>query len=270
MVPRFTSPNPVNANEIVGFDGMESSVGLREGKAFGASGPPTRTYATFTWNFGDGSPEVKGFEPGAPTCEAPWVSPCAGSIFHAYTYGGSYQVTLTVTDVAGNVSTVTHEVAVNGPPAPVPSTTPPGSTPGSTPGKATVPIVNPIAAAAVLSRSLKLALRKGLAVRYTVNEQVAGNFEVLMSSVQAKKLGLHGTPVSGLPAGTRPQVMIARAVLVTTKAGGSTFRIKFSRHVAARLRHARRVPLLLRMFVRNAASKSPATTTVLSSVTLSG
>ncbi len=34
MVPRFTAPNPVNVGESVGFDGMESTVGLIEGLGF--------------------------------------------------------------------------------------------------------------------------------------------------------------------------------------------------------------------------------------------
>jgi PKD domain len=268
LIPRFSSPDPVNATEVVAFDGMESTVSLLEGKAFGPSGPPTTTYATYSWNFGDGTPEVKGFAPGAPTCEAPWLSPCAGSILHSYVYGGTYKVTLTVTDVAGNISNVAHEVVVIGPAAP--SANPSASNPGSNPGDTTHTIVNPVAAVAVVSRSLKNALRKGLSVRYSVNEQVAGRFEVLISSALAKKLKLHGVPASGLPAGTPPQLMIAKAVLVTTKAGRSTIQIKFSKSIAARLSRAHRVPLLLRMFVRNAASKSPATTTVLSSVVLTG
>jgi hypothetical protein len=274
MTPRFTAPNPVNSGEIVGFDGMESTVGLLAGKAFGASGPPTETYATFSWNFGDGSAEVRGYAPGSPPCELPWLSPCAGSIFHSYTYGGTYTVTLTVTDVAGDVGSVSHQVTVNGPQRPGSPAAANAGTSGSGSGSAGdrsgTPIVDPVAAATVLSHSLKTALHHGLTVRYSVNEQVAGNFEVLMSSTQAKKLGLHGTPVSGLPAGTPPQVLIGRAVLVTTKAGANSIQIKFSAHVTAQLKHAHRVPLLLRMFVRNAASKSPATTTVLSSVVLSG
>ena len=125
LVARFTAPNPVNANEIVGFDGMESTVSLIRGNAFGPSGPPTTTYATFGWNFGDGTPEVKGFAPGAPLCEAPWLSPCAASAFHAYQYGGTYTVTLTVTDVAGNLTSVAHELTVAGPPAPAQRRRPP-------------------------------------------------------------------------------------------------------------------------------------------------
>jgi hypothetical protein len=273
LVPRFTAPNPVNTNEIVGFDGMESSVGLIEGKTFGASGPPTTTYATFSWNFGDGSPEVKGYAPGSPTCEAPWLSPCAGSIFHSYAYGGKYTVTLTVTDVAGDTSSTTREVVVDGPPAPPPApatTTTSGTTTTTGSGSTGAKIIDPIARAAVLSRSLKRALRKGLSIRYSVNEQVAGHFEVLISAALARKLHLHGSPATGLPSGTPPQVMIARAILVTTKAGTNTVQIKFSKTVDARLRKAGQVPLLLRMYVRDAASKSPATATVLTAITLGG
>ena len=118
LIARFTAPNPVNTGEIIGVDGMESTISLIEGKAFGPTGPPTKTYATFSWNFGDGTPEVKGYAPGAPICEAPWLSPCAASAFHSYQYGGKYNVTLTITDVAGNTGSVTHEVIVNGPAKP--------------------------------------------------------------------------------------------------------------------------------------------------------
>jgi hypothetical protein len=286
LVPRFTSPTPVNSNELVDFDGMESTVSEFKGSTFGASGPPTTTYATFSWNFGDGTGEVKGFAPGAPSCTAPWASPCAASAFHSYVYGGKYQVTLTVTDVAGNVAAVTHEVVVTGPPPPAPpasgapvtgstgaSTTGASTTGGSSGGgsKGSGPgIVTPLAKAGVSSRSLRTALRRGLAVIYSVNEQVAGHFEVLMASTLASKLKISGPAATGLPAGTPPQVVIAKAVLVTTKGGQSTVHIKFSKKVTGRLKHVHSVPVLLRLVVRNASVSSPQTATVLSSVTLAG
>jgi hypothetical protein len=275
LVPRFTAPNPVNANEIVGFDGMESSVGLLKGGVFGATGPPTTTYATFRWSFGDGN-EASGFAPNSAPCEAPWLSPCAGSAFHSYQYGGVYHVKLTVTDIAGNVSAVEHEVTVNGPPAPTEVPSVGGSVGGSTPGGGSgstpgvVPSVpNPVAAASVISQSLKSVLRNGLVVRYSVNEQVAGHFDVLLDRATARRLKITGTPAVNLPAGTPPELVIAKAILVTTKGGRSAVRIKFSKRTAARLAHTHKVKLTLRLIVRNASPTSPASTTVLSSFTLS-
>lgn len=271
LVPRFTAPNPVNANDIVGFDGMESTVGLLEGDAFGASGPPVKTYATFTWNFGDGSPDVTGFAPGAPLCEAPWLSPCAASIFHSYTHGGSYAVTLTVTDVAGNKASVVHNVSVAGPPAAAPAA-PPGSTsPGGSAGASggagspnLIPL--PTVSAAVASRSLRNALRKGLTVRYAVSERVAGHFEVLLAASIARRLGLHAPRAVGLAPGTPPQVLIGKAILVTTAGGTNTAHIQFSKNTASRVGRLHSVTLLLRLIVHNASAKS---STALTTVTLS-
>jgi PKD domain len=280
LVPRFVGPNPINAGEPIGFDGMASTVSLLQTDAFGPSGPPTLTYATFTWNFGDGT-VVKGFAPGSPICEAPWLSPCAGSIFHTYAYGGTYEVTLTVTDVAGHSATTNDEISVAGPAAPgaaVPATPEIAATPATTPTPSTTPSttpagttpVKPVAATAVASHSLKKAIAKGLVVNYSVNEQVAGHFEVLLSRSLARKLKIGGAPATGLPAGTPPQLVIAKALLVTTKGGHNTVDIKFSKLVAAKLKHAHSAPLMLRLIVRNASSSSPASTTVLSPITLAG
>ncbi len=283
LVPRFTAPDPVNSGETVSFNGMGSTVSLLQTPSFPASGPPTETYATFAWNFGDGT-EAKGFAPGSAPCEAPWLSPCAGSVFHTYAYGGTYEVTLTVTDVAGHVGVETHPVTVVGPPPPGspgaaggsgsgsgsagPGSAGPGS--GSGKGAGATPPGKPVASAALASRSLKNALKKGVAIGYSVNEQVTGHFEVLMSRKLAHKLKIGGTPALGLPAGTPPQLVIAKAILVTTKGGRSVVHVKLPKKVVARLRHAHRAPLMLRLIVRNAASTHPETTTVISSATLAG
>jgi hypothetical protein len=129
--------------------------------------------------------------------------------------------------------------------------------------------VNPIAAAAVISRSLKTVLHKGLVVRYSVNEQVAGHFEVLLDSATAKRLKIAGTPAVGLPVGTPPEVVIAKAILVTTKGGRSALRIQFSKRTASRLAHTHKIKLMLRLTVHNATPGSPVSTTVLSSFILS-
>ena len=267
LVPRFTPPSPVKSNEIVSFNGMESTVGLSKGIAFSEAGAESTTYGTFTWNFGDGSPAVTGFAPGAPTCEAPWLSPCAASVLHSYTYGGEYDVTLTVTDVAGNVSSVTHDVVVSGPAAPTPGAV--GGAPGGSgsggPSAIAAPIT-PIASASILSRSLRTVAAKGLLVAYSVNEQVAGHFDVLIPSSTAKRLKISGTPATGLPAGSAPELVIAKAVLVTTKAGKAKTTIRLPKRVAAALKHARRAGLMLRLSVHNSAAV-PVTT--IASATLS-
>ena len=276
LVPNFTAPSPVNSGETVGFDGMGSDIALDAGTKYSAGGSPEPTYATYTWNFGDGTPTVSGYAPGSPECALPWLSPCAASVFHSYQYGGKYIAILTVKDVGGNVSRTEHEVVVNGPPPPSPAVPPAfagaagqaagAGAPAGAGGAAVTP--SPVAAAAIVSRTLKNALHSGLVVRYSVSEQVAGHFEVLLSRAIARRLGIGGAPAVGLPAGTAPQVVIAKAILVTTAAGRSSIKIQFSKHTAARLGRLHKVSLMLRLIVRNAASHNPATTTVVSNITL--
>ena len=281
--PKFTAPARVNSGDIVGFDGMESDLTLNEAESYPGGVGPTPTYDTYSWSFGDGSAPVTGFAPGAPACTTPWLSPCAASVFHSYTYGGEYTVQLTVTDIAGNVASTQQTVTVVGPPPPAPpapggsggsstgSSTSGGSSTGSstTGGTAATIFPNPQATAAIISHSLKTAARKGLAVRYSVNEQVAGRFEVLLPAATAKRLGISGTPAVGLPAGSPAQVVIAKSILVTTKGGRSTVSIPFTKRTSGRLGHSRKLTLTLRMVVRNATAHTPASTTVVTAATLS-
>jgi hypothetical protein len=282
LVPQFTSPNTVNAGDIVGFDGMESDIALNAGTNFPGGGSAQPNYATFAWNFGDGTPTVSGFAPGAPPCTSPWLSPCAASVYHSYQYGEVYNVTLTVTDIGGNTATTSHPVTVIGPPRPTKeqssggagsvaqssassSSSSSGASGGS--GGGTKAVVNPTATASIVSRSLRNVLRNGLVVRYSVNERVTGRFEVLLATSVARRIGLHGSPATGLAKGTAPQTIIGRAILVTTAGGRSTVKVQFSKATAARLRHLHGASLMLRLIVRNA---SAGTATVLSTISLSG
>ncbi|HEV3046691.1 MAG TPA: hypothetical protein VGY13_04960 [Solirubrobacteraceae bacterium] len=289
--PEFNLPNAVKAGETVGFDGMESRITLNQGVKFSASGKEEPNYPTFTWNFGDGSPEVSGYAPGAPDanspaatpCPAPWLSPCAASTFHSYQYGGTYEVTLKVTDVGGNTASVTRTITVEGPPRPGSGGSGSGSGTGSSSGSGSgssagsgsgstgthpAGVAAPVAAAAVLPQSLRGALRRGLVVSYSVNEQVAGHFEVLLSKSLAHRMGISGTPATGLAAGTPPELVIAKAILVTTAGGRSAVHIQFPKRTAKRLAHAHRLTLMLRLIVHNASTTNPATTSVLTSFTL--
>jgi hypothetical protein len=279
LQPHFTAPNPVNSGELAGFDGMESNISLNWGTTY-VAGVPKPTYAFYTWNFGDGTPTVSGFAPGASPsspgqvhCSAPWESPCAASEFHSFQYGGTYNVTLTVTDTGGNTASFTDAITVDGPARPTPPSPGSGSAGAgasagapATPGAGAKPLVpGPVATQSILSSSLSKTLSKGLVVRYSVSQQATGHFEVLLAASIAHRLGLHPPLAGGLPAGTPPQVVIAKALLVTTKAGRNTLKIQFGKVTAKRLRRLHKVPLMLRLTLRNPGG---GTTTVLSKLTL--
>lgn len=271
LAPQFTATSPVDAGEVVGFDGMESDIDLDAAVSYSQSGSPQPNYATYVWNFGDGSPGVSGYAPGAPACSTPWLSPCAASVFHAYTYGGTYDVTLTVTDVGGNVASVTHPVTVVGPPPPTPGVTAApagaaGSPPAGSGAVAAKPAPTPTLAAAVSSHSLRNVLRHGLVVRYLISERATGHFEVLVPASLARRLHLSGPRATELPAGTPPQTVIGKAYLVTTAGGHNSVTIQLSKANAARLAHVSSLTVMLHMVVRNAFSHA---VSLLTSVTLS-
>ena len=278
IVPAFTAQNPIRSGDVATFSATQSDVTLGVQK--------------YTWTFGDGTGTAVDCESRVPTNG---FSPqeCTGqsgtnitnpvaSTQHVYTYGGTYPVSLTIADYGGNTATVSHEITVSGPappspPAPTPETstsgttrssgiaTSPGKTPPGTPG--TTGHAPPTATQAVVSRKLPSVLKNGLVIHYSVSEQVAGRFEVLLASSIARKLGIHGAGATGLAKGTTPQTIIAKAILVTTKGGQSTYKLKLSKATAARLRKLPKVALMIRLVVHNASS--PAVTTVLNTVNLS-
>jgi hypothetical protein len=106
-------------------------------------------------------------------------------------------------------------------------------------------------------------------VRYSVNERVAGYFQVLLSRALADRLGVTGPPAQGLPSGSPAAKVIATALLVTTKGGGSVLHIRLSSRTGARLRRVGRLPVTLRLIAHNASS-APISATVLAKATLTG
>jgi hypothetical protein len=276
LAPSFTPASQVNAGDLVTFDGNESDITLEQSAdATPATQPLYR--ATFSWNFDDGTPVVSGPGFSGPSS----ATPLYASVVHAYQYAGTYRPSLTIIDAAGNTETVVETLTVVGTPPPggeaeaggvgaragagAGAGAGPGTGTGATPGKVTP---GPVAHAAATSRSLGDVLRRGLTVSYSVNEQVAGHFEVLLDQRTAKRLKITGSTAFGLPAGTPASLVIGRALLVTTKGGHSTLHIKFAKKTVARLRGVHRLALTLRLVVRNASSQSPQTTTVLSTVVL--
>jgi hypothetical protein len=276
----FTTPNRIHSGDVATFNASESVVSLGIQK--------------YVWSYGDGTgAEVNceqrvptnGFQPQECTSASGTGNPNpVASIAHTYTYGGNYEVSLTVTDYAGNTSSVIHTVSVDGPAPPAPPAPGPGpgtgtgtgtgsgsgssSSSDTTGGGAGAEAAKPkvVATQAATSHSLASVLRNGLVVRYSVSSQVAGRFEVLLASSVAKKLGLKGPAATGLAKGTPAQIVIAKAILVTTKGGHSSYKIKFSKATAAKLRKLRKVSLMVRMVVHNPSSPVP--TTVLSTVNL--
>ncbi len=301
LVPSFTIPSTVNSGEIVGFNGMESDVTLDWGTAY-KSGKATPTYATYEWNFGDGT-TVTGYAPGAPSanspstspCESPWIAPCAASAFHSYTYGGTYQVTLKITDTGGNVASLTKPITVEGLDAPSgaapgglpgggsPSVVPPGALAPTSPtkpkagsksskgtGGSKTPLPRPVATAIVTTTSLGKAVEEGLDVRYSVNQQVAGHFEVLIPTRLAKRLKIKGQAAKGLPKSMARQTVIAYALLVTIRRAHGTISISIPPTAGARLASLHHVTLTLRLAVRNASRTQPKTTLLMTAVKLRG
>jgi len=262
LEPFFTAPNPVNSGDIVGFNGTESDITL-DAPAEGL--PADEPYAppSYAWNFGDGS-AASGIHD--------------ASVFHTYQYGGKYDVTLTITDSGGNVETTDRPITVNGPPPPgspgAPGGPGSGSTAGSPGGSSGGSSANgnggtpaPVATDAVISRKLRTVMKTGVIVRYSVNEQVAGRFEILLGRALAARLGISGTSAVGLPAGSAPALVIGKALVVTTSGGRNTLHISLTKRTAQRLARLGRATLTLRLIVHNAA-RTPATTTVLSTFTL--
>jgi PKD domain/Phosphate-induced protein 1 conserved region len=253
----YTAPNPVNVNDVVAFDATESLITLN---AHTEGLPANEPYVApiYKWDFGDGT--------GAEGTNI-------ASEFHSYAQGGTYNVTLTVTDSSGNSNTFTRPITVvggsPGSAGPGAATATPGVTSPAGSGTGTKPTIpGPVATQAVTSKSLRKVLRSGLVISYSVNEQVAGQFQVLLAASVAKRIGLHGAPATGLAVGTPPQIVIAKAILITTKGGRNTVKILFGKKTAAKLRKLHKVTLMVRLVVRN-ASHSPLSTTVLSTVNLS-
>lgn len=254
--PHFTATNAVKGGDVVAFDALESSMTLAAnltGVNFESDEPFTGP--EYEWQFGDGSSA-------GPTHEA--------SVFHTYKYPGNYTVTLKVTDSGGYIRSFSAVTPVGGPPAlaaPPAAAATASSAASSSTGSGSLGA--PTISESVLSRSLSKAVHLGLAVHYKVDEQVAGHVEALLDGSTAARLGVKGRTATGLPKGYPREVVVGSAVLVTTRAGQGTIRIKFSKTIAARLAKAHTVKLTLRFVLRSASRTGVRTATSLSTVTLS-
>lgn len=276
VAPRFTAQAKVGSQQQLTFNTTESDLDLG--------------IAKYNWSFGDGSTAevncgartpTNGYTPEECTSSSEIGNPNpVASVVHQYAYGGTYEVTLTVIDDGGNKASFSETITVNGPPPPSPEPSPnggssttstqtnsSGASAGSTTtsGAAKPSLPAPVAAQAVSATTVGKATRKGLTVRYQVNEQVTGSFNVLLAASVAKRIDLHMPLAHGLPAGTPPQEIVGKALLITTRGGRGTIKIKFGPITGARLRRLHKVSLLLQLNLRNATG---GTTTVLSKIAL--
>jgi len=282
VAPQFTVPNyPVHSGEPLPFNATESYVDLG--------------IAKYNWEFGPGeTAEVNcgartptnGYEPAECNGSSGTGNPnSVASVVHTYAHSGTYGVKLTVVPTQleeeeratreaeerakhNAEEKAKHEAEEKAKREAEEKAKAEAEANATSRAAIANGVATPVASAGVLSRSLRSVLASGLVVNYSVNEEVAGRFEVLLAASIARRIGLHGPLAGGLAAGTPPQMVIAKAILVTTKGGHNTLKIAFAKNTAKHLRRLGKVTLMVRLVVHNATSRTPASTTVLSTVNL--
>ena len=242
--PALHLANPVNASEIVGFDGMESTVSLIEGRGVRPERAADEDLRDLHLELRRRHRSHQGYAPGAPPCEAPWLSPCAASVFHSYQYGGTYKV-----DAHGHRRRRQRRLRrhTNSPSSarrqPGSGRGGSGAAPGrpgqrSASGSGTTGACGtpPIVAAPRSSRQVAAQRaaqgRSRSATRST--SRSPGTSRCCSPRSLARKLQhqRHRRHRAGPPA-RPPQLVIAKAILVTTKGGHSTVTIQLSKRTAA-------------------------------------
>ena len=204
--PAFVVPGPVEPGDNVLFDGSVTASALMVHNA------------GYSWSFGDGT-----------TATGP-------SVYHTYSQGGNYPVTLTVTDRGGNVAHITQTVQVlgsNGQPVPPPVSSGGGSGSGS--GSSTALQ----ARLQLLPQSLKTVLRNGISVRVTSNKPANGIATVWITRGSAKKAHIH--------VGHSASVRIGLGTVSSVKNGTVTLRLYLSKAMAKNLSRLHHVAMTIRL-----------------------
>jgi PKD domain len=213
LSPDFVVPSSVDQGDEVQFDGSATASTLIV---------PNHGYA---WNFGDGT-----------TATGP-------SVVHSYSKGGTYNVTLTVTDRGSNVQTLTQAIQVLGsdgqPALPPPTTTSPGSGSGSGPGSGSAGSSALSARLLLLPQSLKHVLHSGIAVRVTSNKAANGIATVSITRAEAKR--------AHIKVGKGPTVRIGLGTVASITNGTMTLHLHLSPTVAKKLSHLKHLTLTVRL-----------------------
>lgn len=206
----FVVPSAVNQGDVVAFDGSSSASTL------------LIPNAGYKWNFGDGQ-----------TATGP-------SVEHSYTKGGTYQVTLTVTDRGGDQSSLSQDIVVLGPTG-QPTTNQPGQQGGSS-GGAPAPLQVRIQ---LLPQALKQVLRSGIAVRLTSSGEASGFASVKVTRAIAKRLHLR--------VGRGPAVVIGQGFVSEVFGGTATLHLYLSRGTVAKLKSLKHLSLTISLQLVGAA-----------------
>lgn len=205
LVPQFIVPGPVDQGDNVIFDGSVTNSTLLV---------PNSDYV---WNFGDGT-----------TASGP-------SVYHPYAKGGTYPVTLTVTDRGGNTATLTQTVQVLGSGGqPVPPTTSSSSGAGSGGSSNALKVQ-----VRLMPQSLKAVLRNGMVMSVTSNKPANGIATVWIARAAAKK--------AGIQVGHSASVRIGLGTVSSIKNGTVLLRLHLSRTVAKKLSHLHHVAMTIRL-----------------------
>ena len=192
LVPTFVVPSDVNRGDVVEFDGSTTLSSLIVAKT------------GYVWSFGDGTPNAIG-----------------PSVVHTYAAGGSYTVTLTVTDRGGDIASLSQTTHVLGPPGPA--------------GPASSLRVH----LQLMPEGLSAVLRAGLSLAVSSNEPADGLVTISITRSDARRAHIR--------VGRGPTVIVGRGTVSSVINGTVNLRLRLSRVTAARLRRLRHVTLTVRL-----------------------
>lgn len=197
LSPAFVVPSAVNSGDVVQFDGSTTVSSLIVPRA------------NYQWNFGDGTTAV------------------GPSVSHSYANGGTYNVSLKVTDRGGNVASLNQAISVLGPTG-VP-VSPPSTHPSS----------GLRAHLQLVPQSLRSVLHSGVSIRVSSNQRADAIATVSISRSAAKRAHIR--------TGHGPSVVIGRGTVSGIKNGTIRLHLKLSRTTVAKLKHLSHVTLTIRL-----------------------
>jgi hypothetical protein len=196
LSPAFVVPSAINQGDVVELDGSKTVSTLMVPRA------------GYIWNFGDGKGAV------------------GPSVVHTYAKGGTYAVSLNVTDRGGNVRSLSQTIVVLGPDGkPVSPPVPP------TPGLQ--------ARLQLMPQSLRAMLRSGLSIRVTSNKAANGIVTLSVPRQAARRAHIR--------TGRGKAVVIGIGTVSGIKAGTVTLHLRLSRTTATKLRRLGHVTVTIRL-----------------------